>query len=365
MESLGIKLKNTREEKGLSLRQISLETNISSRYLEALEQENFEVFPSEPYILGFLKNYSDYLGLEQESILSLYRSQKIQDQPIPMDELLREPSRLPKVLAVIGIVVVVLIILTAGAYLLLNNFPQQETAPVVAERIPTEYFLSGNLFERRLYPGDSILVNGENDQYRLFFTSIGDTVSLSTPRGLVMLDLGQEQTVDISDNDFVRLRIIATDFVRNDNVFGAHLRFEQESLPQPQLVDPEPFTILPLEASIPRDRATVILTSPNAMPFILQAHFQNYCFFRYEILFEPNRAGRNEQYFQRSQEISINAQNGIRLGISNAQAVRLQVIVSGRTYQVETGGAGEVVAADLRWLRDEDNRFSLVLLKLE
>ena len=364
MESLGTKLKNTREEKALTIRQISLETNISSRYLEALEQENFDVFPSEPYIIGFLKNYSDYLGLEQESILSLYRSQKIQDQPIPMDELLREPSRLPKVLSVIGIVVVVLIILTAGAYLLLNNFPQAETVPIIAERLPSEYLLTGNLLERRLYPGDSVLVYGENDQYRLFFTGIGDTVSLSTPRGLVMLDLGQEQTVDISESDFVRLRIIATDFVRNDNVFGAQLRFEQERLPQPQLIEEEPLYI-PLEASIPRDRATVILTSPNAMPFILQAHFQNYCFFRYEILFEPNRAGRNEQYFQRSQEISINAQNGIRLGISNAQAVRMQVIVSGRTYQVETGGAGEVVAADLRWLRDEDNRFSLVLLKLE
>jgi len=53
MESVGEKLKSTRIEKGLSLDQISRETNISIRYLEALETENFSIFPGEPMLSAF------------------------------------------------------------------------------------------------------------------------------------------------------------------------------------------------------------------------------------------------------------------------------------------------------------------------
>jgi hypothetical protein len=109
----------------------------------------------------------------------------------------------------------------------------------------------------------------------------------------------------------------------------------------------------------------VLFTSPNAYPFTLQVVFQGYCLFRYEILFERDRPGRSEQYYQRSEELSLTAQNGIRLGISNARAVMLQVIAGGRTIPLEVGGPGEVVAAELRWVRDEDNRYSLALIRLE
>jgi hypothetical protein len=87
--------------------------------------------------------------------------------------------------------------------------------------------------------------------------------------------------------------------------------------------------------------------------------------FRWEILMERDRRDRNERYFQRSDEINIQAQNGIRLWVSNAQAVKFQVIGGGKTVPVEIGGPGEVVVADIRWVRDDDNRYRLVVLRLE
>jgi len=178
-----------------------------------------------------------------------------------------------------------------------------------------------------------------------------------------MLDLGQEVTVSLNDNGFTELRIIAADFVKNDSAAGALLRFEQTALPQGAAAAmPE----IPVETLIAeREAAAVIFSSPNAYPFTLQAVFQGYCLFRYEILNERDKPGRNEQYYQRSEEINVSAQNGIRLGISNAQAVKFQVIGGGKTVALETGGAGEVVAADLRWVRDEDSRFRLVLIRLD
>ena len=361
MESLGNKLKTVREAKGWSYDFISRETNISSRYLEALEKEDFSCFPGEPYVLGFIKNYGEYLGCNPEELQSLYRAMKIQEQPVPVEQLLRSPSPAPKIIGIAAIVLAALG-LVAGGIFIFSRMPRRSQVPAAEVRKAIEYTLNADFLERRFYTGDSILVNGEANPYKLTFTGLSDTVTITTPVGPVMLDLGQEVTVALSDDGSVKLRIIAADFVKNDSAPGALLRFEQVALLQ--AADPESEDSLQTLGT-GREAATVIFSSPNAYPFSLQAVFQGYCLFRYEILFERDRPGRNEQFYQRSEELNVQAQNGIRLGISNAQAVKLQVIGGGRTVPVETGGAGEVVAADIRWVRDEDSRYRLVLVRLE
>ena len=358
MESLGERLKAVRESKGWGFDYLSRETNISSRYLEALEKEDFSCFPGEPYVLGFLKNYADYLGIPQEEILSLYRSLKIQEQPVPMEQLLKSPSVFPKVLK-IAVIVLAVLALGAGIYYAISFFPRNGiSAAPGAVRATVEYTLVTDVLERRFYPGDSIIINEGERSYRLVFASLGNTVNITTPRGPLALDLGQETTITLSDTAFSELRLSAVDFVRNDAVSGALLRFEHTILPH---------IAETLEESVlsPGREAQVLITSPNPFPFTLRATFQAFCLFQYQILFEPDRAGRNEQFHQRTDEINIQAQNGIRLGISNAQAVRLQVMGGGRTVPFEAGSPGEVVAADLRWLRDEENRFRLMFIRLD
>jgi hypothetical protein len=110
---------------------------------------------------------------------------------------------------------------------------------------------------------------------------------------------------------------------------------------------------------------TIIPASPSAYPFTLQSNFLSYCMFRWEILNERDRSGRNQNYFQRADELNIQAQNGIRIWASNAQAARFLVIGGGRTYPLEIGTTGEVVVADIRWVRDENNQYRLVFVRLE
>ena len=362
MESLGNKLKTAREAKGLNFDYISRETNISARYLEALEREDFTGFPGEPYVLGFLKNYGEYLGLKPDELQSLYHSLRLQEQPIPVEQLLRSPSPVPKIVAGIAVVLVVLGLAAGGIYIF-SHIPKKSAAPADTARKASEYVLNTDFLERRFYPGDSILVTEGSDTYKLVFTSLSDTVTITTPRGPVMLDLGQPVTVDLNNDGFAELRIVTSDFVKNDSLSGALLRFEQTT-PSQQTSGAESIPP-PANPDSGQETATVLFTSPNAFPFTLQAVFQSYCLFRYEILSERDRPGRNEQYYQRSEELNIPAQNGIRLGVSNAQAVKLQVIGAGRTMPLEIGGSGEVVAADLRWVRDEDNRYRLVLIRLD
>jgi cytoskeleton protein RodZ len=63
MQSLGEILSSARNEKGYSVDQVAHDTNISKNYLQYLENEEFDQFPAEAYLIGFLRNYSDYLGL--------------------------------------------------------------------------------------------------------------------------------------------------------------------------------------------------------------------------------------------------------------------------------------------------------------
>ncbi len=189
MESLGEKLKTTREEKGLTLDQISRETNISIRYLEALETENFAIFPGEPYVIGFIKNYGSYLELDNQKLISLYRALRIQEQPIPVEQLLKNPPRLPGFIIPL---VIILAILGAGGWvarsIILNrqNNPDHKN-PV--SQTSAEYIMEGNSMERRLYKNDSVLISVDNETYKLELFNMGEAVTIRTPSGQEILDL--------------------------------------------------------------------------------------------------------------------------------------------------------------------------------
>ena len=51
MESIGEKLRQTRESKGYTIEQIARDTHIAKRFLEALEDEDFSVFPGDLYLV--------------------------------------------------------------------------------------------------------------------------------------------------------------------------------------------------------------------------------------------------------------------------------------------------------------------------
>jgi cytoskeletal protein RodZ len=69
-DSLGERLQRARLGRGLSLEQAARETRLRLHYLQALENDHLEQIPSQAQLRGFLRIYSEYLGLENETILS-------------------------------------------------------------------------------------------------------------------------------------------------------------------------------------------------------------------------------------------------------------------------------------------------------
>ena len=365
MESLGEKLKTARNERGLNIDQISRETNISIRYLEALETENFGVFPGEPYVIGFLRNYGNYLDLDVQKVTSLYRALRIQEQPVPVEQLLKNPPKFPKFIIPFFIILLILGGVSWGIFTLIKNKQNNpaESTPVV--RKPAEYIMEGNSMERRFYKNDTVLVTVDNETYKLELYNLGETVTIRTPGGSRSLDLGQEISIDLNNDGIPELRITVADFAKNNADMGALLHFILMDTAVYSGTDIEQNNTITAVSISATSSTTIIPASVSAYPFTLQVSFQGYCMFRWEILNERDRRGTNQRYFQRAEQLDIQAQNGIRIWTSNAQAARFQVIGGGRTYPVEIGSAGEVVVTDIRWVRDEENRYRLILMRLE
>ena len=74
MFEIGNSLRETRVRQGLEYPQIELATKIRAKYLRALEDEQFAILPAQPYVKGFLRTYSTYLGLDPEVIIGEFRS---------------------------------------------------------------------------------------------------------------------------------------------------------------------------------------------------------------------------------------------------------------------------------------------------
>ena len=79
-ETIGQKLKSSRQEKRLSIEQVAASTRVRSHYLEALERDELSAIPSAAQARGFLRIYADFLGLNADELAPVARP--VEPQPI-------------------------------------------------------------------------------------------------------------------------------------------------------------------------------------------------------------------------------------------------------------------------------------------
>jgi Helix-turn-helix domain/RodZ C-terminal domain len=71
---IGTSLRDARERQGIELSRIERETRIRTRYLKALEDEQFDVLPGAAYAKGFLRTYAEFLGLDGERFVDEFNT---------------------------------------------------------------------------------------------------------------------------------------------------------------------------------------------------------------------------------------------------------------------------------------------------
>lgn len=74
MIEIGNSLREARNRQGLSIRDAEDATKIRSKYLQAMEEDDFEVLPGPTFVMGFLRTYAAYLGLDADTVVEEYRN---------------------------------------------------------------------------------------------------------------------------------------------------------------------------------------------------------------------------------------------------------------------------------------------------
>ena len=82
MKSLGEYLKKERELRGVTIEEIANITRISTRFINALENDDFKNLPSEVFVKGFLRAYTKCVGIDPNEVISIYENiRKIDNKP--------------------------------------------------------------------------------------------------------------------------------------------------------------------------------------------------------------------------------------------------------------------------------------------
>lgn len=83
MRELGQLLRDRRLKLGISLEEVQTKTKIRKRYLQALEDGDWDALPGEVYARGFVRSYAELLGLDGLALLQEHRPLK---DPVEADD---------------------------------------------------------------------------------------------------------------------------------------------------------------------------------------------------------------------------------------------------------------------------------------
>ncbi len=94
--NFGERLKRERELREVSMDELTKATRISARFIEALENENWDRLPGGIFGHGFVRSIARYLGLDEEALLGEYdlaRAEKLPPAPPRPEERIPSPPK--------------------------------------------------------------------------------------------------------------------------------------------------------------------------------------------------------------------------------------------------------------------------------
>jgi cytoskeletal protein RodZ len=133
MFEIGNSLREARLRQGLDLARVEDDTKIRAKYLQGLEDERFEILPSETYVKGFLRTYAEYLGLDGQLYVDEFNSRfAASEEPLitsapPRTRRRRASESSFVVVALAGIVAVAVLVVVAFT---LGNDKPETTSPL-------------------------------------------------------------------------------------------------------------------------------------------------------------------------------------------------------------------------------------------
>ena len=134
-ESLGMRMRQERELKGISLEEMAQVTRIPLRTLQKMEEDRFAELPGEVFVRGFLRTYAKTVGLHAEALVRLYMRRHepvVQDTVVPTTLSSERHGRFSLAIAM----VVLFVLFTLAVSIVLR--PRYREAPLeLSQRSPS------------------------------------------------------------------------------------------------------------------------------------------------------------------------------------------------------------------------------------
>lgn len=195
--TLGEKLRQAREERGISISEVAEQTRISSLYLKSIEDDNYKPLPGGIFNKGFVKAYAKYVGIDENEALQDYARLLAQNdetsdtgppkyRPEVLTDEARSASSLVPTIIFAGII---LALMTGGILFVVSYIQNQPDTPVVVNS-NSGTNVASNLGVANAIPPPPTAA----DEIRLEFRALAEKVSVtSTVDGTLAYD---EVTLD-------------------------------------------------------------------------------------------------------------------------------------------------------------------------
>lgn len=134
-------LRRTRRHYGQSLDQIEQVLRIRASQLDALENGEIEKLPGRVYAIGFVRSYSEYLGLDGNKMVQLFKEQTVGRKqskpeltfPVPASE-----SKVPNIMIIGGSIFGVLVLIGFISFMMFPQAPKSEIPSVPTDMTGAE-----------------------------------------------------------------------------------------------------------------------------------------------------------------------------------------------------------------------------------
>jgi cytoskeletal protein RodZ len=266
VNGLGDRLKEARKAKGYSLDDLQSITKIQKRYLSGIENEEFGSMPGSFYVRAFIKQYAEAVGLDADEMLLLYRDssgkmelKEEEQQHVPQTLSRRSGSRnnqlnevLPKIIVALFIIVIIVVVYFLNKHHVSNKDvdvgtedsiivdkdnsagankdnkadggtagdesdgeenpeetekPEEPEEPVVEQILAHESSAGEDSFYRLSGAEEFKLEIKTSGESWIGVLDRSKTERMPQPRGADTLAAGDTVEIDVSDTDWVRIRV--------------------------------------------------------------------------------------------------------------------------------------------------------------
>ncbi len=133
--TLGEKLRQAREERGISINEVAEQTRISPHYLSLIEQDDYRTLPGGIFNKGFIKSFAKYVGVDEGEALQDYarlitiQTGEDSDEPKTYKpEVLTDDRSSSSMIPTVIFAVIILGLMTAGILALVNYIQNNPSA---------------------------------------------------------------------------------------------------------------------------------------------------------------------------------------------------------------------------------------------